>query len=51
VLARHRPASIGAAAQLPGVTPAALSLLLVHVKKHRRGGVPDDAGLPLRADA
>jgi tRNA uridine 5-carboxymethylaminomethyl modification enzyme len=49
VLAAHRPESIGAAARLPGVTPAAVSLLLVHVKKHRRSEVPD--GLPLRADA
>ncbi|MDQ6638633.1 MAG: FAD-dependent oxidoreductase, partial [Pseudomonadota bacterium] len=37
-LARHRPASIGAASRLPGMTPAAISLLLVHVKKHRRAG-------------
>ncbi|MEO8310884.1 MAG: tRNA uridine-5-carboxymethylaminomethyl(34) synthesis enzyme MnmG [Caldimonas sp.] len=36
VLTAHRPASIGAASRLPGLTPAAMSLLLVHVKKHRR---------------
>ena len=28
-----RPATIGQAARIPGVTPAAISLLLVHLKK------------------
>ena len=32
-LERYRPATIGQAARIPGVTPAAISLLLVHVKK------------------
>jgi len=32
----RRPTTIGEAARLPGVTPAAISLLLVYVKKHRR---------------
>jgi len=31
-----RPASLGAAARIPGVTPAALTALLAHVKRHRR---------------
>ena len=46
VLARHRPETIGQAARLPGVTPAAISLLLVHLKKLRRGEAPaaNDAG-------
>jgi tRNA uridine 5-carboxymethylaminomethyl modification enzyme len=30
-----RPETIGQAARIPGVTPAAVSLLLVHLKKHR----------------
>jgi tRNA uridine 5-carboxymethylaminomethyl modification enzyme len=50
VLKAHRPATVGAAARLPGITPAAISLLLVHVKRHGRR----DAGLGcelLRADA
>ncbi len=36
VLERHRPSSLGAAARLPGVTPAAISLLMVHLKRHRQ---------------
>ncbi|MGC9217222.1 tRNA uridine-5-carboxymethylaminomethyl(34) synthesis enzyme MnmG [Acidithiobacillus sp.] len=34
-LARRRPQTIGLASRIPGVTPAAVSLLLIHVK--RRG--------------
>jgi tRNA uridine 5-carboxymethylaminomethyl modification enzyme len=36
ILSRHRPDTIGRAARLPGVTPAAISLLLVHLKRLRR---------------
>jgi tRNA uridine 5-carboxymethylaminomethyl modification enzyme len=32
-LARHRPATVGQASRISGVTPAAVSLLLVHLKK------------------
>jgi tRNA uridine 5-carboxymethylaminomethyl modification enzyme len=32
-LAEHRPATLGQAARIPGVTPAAVSLLLVHLKR------------------
>jgi tRNA uridine 5-carboxymethylaminomethyl modification enzyme len=39
-LAEARPATLGQAARLPGVTPAAVSLLLVHLK--RRGGFADE---------
>lgn len=37
-LAKQRPATLGQAARIPGVTPAAISLLLVHLKRgsHRR---------------
>jgi tRNA uridine 5-carboxymethylaminomethyl modification enzyme len=31
-----RPATLGQAARLPGMTPAAVSLLLVHLKRHGR---------------
>ena len=34
-LSRHRPATLGQAARVSGVTPAAISLLLVHLKKGR----------------
>ena len=33
MLERYRPASVGQAARVAGVTPAAISLLLVHLKK------------------
>ncbi len=35
-LSGARPQTLGQAARVPGVTPAALSLLLIHLKKHRR---------------
>ena len=37
-LSRHRPATLGQAARISGVTPAAVSLLLVHLKKGRFRG-------------
>ncbi len=36
-LVQHRPETIGQAARISGVTPAAISLLLVHLKKRRAG--------------
>ncbi|MFW5454992.1 tRNA uridine-5-carboxymethylaminomethyl(34) synthesis enzyme MnmG [Thioalkalivibrio sulfidiphilus] len=45
-LAAHRPHTLGQAARIPGVTPAAVSLLLVHVKRQGGNGPqsprPDD---------
>ena len=41
-LSQVRPQTIGQAARIPGVTPAAISILLVHLKKH---------GLKLRKSA
>jgi tRNA uridine 5-carboxymethylaminomethyl modification enzyme len=35
-LLKTRPVTIGQASRIPGMTPAAVSLLLVHLKKHRR---------------
>ena len=35
-LTEVRPATIGQAARVPGVTPAAISLLLIHLKKRHR---------------
>jgi tRNA uridine 5-carboxymethylaminomethyl modification enzyme len=37
-LGRHRPATLGQASRISGVTPAAISLLLVHLKKRRFKG-------------
>ena len=37
-LARYRPATLGQASRISGVTPAAISLLLVHLKKARPPG-------------
>jgi tRNA uridine 5-carboxymethylaminomethyl modification enzyme len=37
-LCRQRPATVGQASRIPGVTPVAVSLLLVHLQKRRRRG-------------
>jgi tRNA uridine 5-carboxymethylaminomethyl modification enzyme len=43
-LARHRPETLGQASRISGVTPAAISLLLVHLKKGRfKGFTADEA--------
>jgi len=44
-LAAHRPATVGQAARVAGVTPAAVSLLLVHLKRlgAARGDAPRQA--------
>jgi tRNA uridine 5-carboxymethylaminomethyl modification enzyme len=46
-LTKHRPETLGQASRISGVTPAAISLLLVHLKKGRltrpAGGVEKDA--------
>jgi tRNA uridine 5-carboxymethylaminomethyl modification enzyme len=36
-LLEHRPATLGQAARIPGVTPAAVSLLLIHLKRGAGG--------------
>jgi tRNA uridine 5-carboxymethylaminomethyl modification enzyme len=36
-LVEHRPATLGQAARMPGVTPAAVSLLLIHLKRRDAG--------------
>jgi len=33
-LAQQRPQTIGQASRVQGVTPAAISLLLIHLKRH-----------------
>jgi tRNA uridine 5-carboxymethylaminomethyl modification enzyme len=42
-LAAVRPATVGQAARIPGVTPAAISLLLVHLKKGGEAGLEKSA--------
>ncbi|ALG66606.1 tRNA uridine-5-carboxymethylaminomethyl(34) synthesis enzyme MnmG [Beggiatoa leptomitoformis] len=34
-LTQHRPTSVGQASRIPGITPAAISLLLVHIKRQQ----------------
>ncbi len=42
-LNKHRPETLGQASRISGVTPAAISLLLVHLKKGRFKGFTDDS--------
>ena len=47
-LSKHRPETLGQASRISGVTPAAISLLLIHLKKGRFKGfdrVPEEASL------
>ena len=37
-LNKHRPETLGQASRISGVTPAAISLLLIHLKKGRFKG-------------
>ncbi len=48
-LAAARPETVGQAARISGVTPAAISLLLVHLKRRSKGSAPAAAGDPLAA--
>ena len=41
-LAKHRPDTLGQASRISGVTPAAISLLLVHLKKNKFRGFLGD---------
>jgi len=38
-LSQHRPETLGQASRISGITPAAVSLLLVHLKKGRLNGL------------
>ena len=42
-LASVRPATLGQAARVPGVTPAAVSILLVHLRRHRADAAQADS--------
>jgi tRNA uridine 5-carboxymethylaminomethyl modification enzyme len=54
-LSQQRPQTLGQASRISGVTPAAVSLLLVHLKKRRMKPAvqepPQDAELPSTRDA
>jgi len=47
-LARHRPETLGQASRIAGITPASISLLLVHLKK---GGLKSSAASDAEAQA
>jgi tRNA uridine 5-carboxymethylaminomethyl modification enzyme len=42
-LSRHRPETLGQASRVSGITPAAISLLLIHLKRARAMGFAADA--------
>src|SRR5690606_36392258 len=44
ILSQHRPETLGQASRLSGITPAAVSLLLIHLKKGRFKGFAGAAG-------
>jgi tRNA uridine 5-carboxymethylaminomethyl modification enzyme len=46
-LAKHRPETLGLASRISGITPASISLLLIHLKK----GGGRTSGLPGKTDA
>jgi tRNA uridine 5-carboxymethylaminomethyl modification enzyme len=51
-LAAHRPSTVGQASRISGITPAAISLLLVHLKRLRqRAAQPAEPGQEGSADA
>jgi tRNA uridine 5-carboxymethylaminomethyl modification enzyme len=51
-LSQHRPGTVGQAGRISGVTPAAISLLLVHLKRTRqRTGQPGGPQQAVAADA
>ncbi|WBY00018.1 tRNA uridine-5-carboxymethylaminomethyl(34) synthesis enzyme MnmG [Ramlibacter tataouinensis] len=48
-LSQHRPETLGMASRISGVTPAAISLLLIHLKKNRFQGFTEAANQPKQA--
>jgi len=42
-LSQHRPQTLGLASRIQGITPAAISLLLIHLKRLRAGAARDAA--------
>ncbi len=50
-LSEHRPETLGLASRISGVTPAAISLLLIHLKKKRFKGLLEAANQERKAAA
>ncbi len=50
-LAKHRPETLGQASRISGITPASISLLLVHLKKGRFKGFAQHDARPADATA
>ena len=50
-LAKHRPETLGQASRISGITPAAISLLLIHLKKGRFKGFAANESAPADAAA
>jgi tRNA uridine 5-carboxymethylaminomethyl modification enzyme len=48
-LGQQRPATLGQASRISGVTPAAISLLLVHLRKRRSAGLGAAGSSPIAA--
>jgi tRNA uridine 5-carboxymethylaminomethyl modification enzyme len=48
-LSKHRPETLGLASRISGVTPAAISLLLVHLKKNKFKGFVEAANQGMQA--
>lgn len=48
-LSKHRPETLGLASRISGVTPAAISLLLVHLKKNKFKGFAEAANVGKQA--
>jgi tRNA uridine 5-carboxymethylaminomethyl modification enzyme len=51
-LNQHRPETLGQASRISGITPAAISVLLVYLKRKLAGtysGTPSDPGVSRRA--
>jgi tRNA uridine 5-carboxymethylaminomethyl modification enzyme len=44
-LAKHRPETLGLASRMTGITPATISLLMIHLKK---GGFKEFAAAPVQ---
>lgn len=48
-LSQHQPATLGQASRISGVTPAAISLLLIHLKRRRLRALDGGDEIPTAA--